>query len=353
VCASDAGSEVCTYLPRDPLNCGGCGIECSGGLGSCLLGTCFEARPPALPSPRWALAAAADLDGGVYAIGGSDEYGRAYPTVTRYTGTDAGWVSVHSLASARSSLAAATGLDGKIYALGGAIGLAATGAAEVYDPALDQWSALPPMPTPRAWLTAASGADGRIYSIGGQLSSFSSLPDGGVSGTYTASSAVEIYDPATGQWSSGPSLPTARWLLAAARGPDGAIYAMGGQTDQSTPTDVVERLSPDGGWETIAPLSSKRSGLGVTVGPDGQLYAMSGYTTGGIVVGTVDVYNVTTASWTQTWDLPTPRYGFGATTAAGPNGYIFTIGGGITGPLSAVLSTVEVLVLVDGFMQWQ
>jgi hypothetical protein len=115
----------------------------------------------------------------------------------------------------------------------------------------------------------------------------------------------------------------------------------------------VERLTVDGGWQTVAPLSSKRSGLGATVGPDGHIYAMSGYVNGGIMVGTVDVYDVAAATWTQTWDLPTPRYGFGATTAAGPAGYIFTIGGGISGPLSAVLSTVEVLVMVDGFQQWQ
>jgi N-acetylneuraminic acid mutarotase len=318
-----------------------------------LLGQCFEVIPPALPLQLWSLAAAADLDGGVYAIGGEDVYGRSHAVVYRFTGSQEGWVSMQPLATARASLAATTGLDGKIYALGGAVGLVPSGAAEVYDSALNQWSALPSLPTPRVWLAAATAADGRIYALGGQLITRSDLPDGGVAHSYTASNAVEIYDPATGTWSSGPSLLTARIALAAVRGRDGAIYAMGGQTDQATPTDVVERLSPDGGWEAIAPLSSKRTGLAAAVGPDGHLYAISGNIPGGATVGTVDVYDLDAGSWSQVSDLLTPRFGLAAATAAGPNGYIYTVGGAVSGPLNAVLSTVEVLALVDGYSQWQ
>jgi N-acetylneuraminic acid mutarotase len=318
-----------------------------------LLDTCFEARPPALPAFRWTLAAAADLDGGVYAIGGSDEFARNTATVWRFTGTDAGWVSVHPLGTARSALAAATGSDGKIYALGGQLGAGASAVAEVYDPGLNQWSPLPAMPTPRAWLGAAAATDGRIYAIGGQLISLSTLPDGGVAATYSASGAVEIYDPSSGLWSSGPSLPTPRAVLAVARGSDGSIYAMGGGVEGGVATAVVERLAADGGWQSVAPLSVARAGLAAAMGSDGHLYAIGGIAQGGIVVDNVDVYDFASGTWSAGGGLPTARYGLAAATATMPNGYLFTMGGAVAGPLSAVLSTVEVLAFVEGYTQWQ
>jgi streptogramin lyase len=260
---------------------------------------------------------------------------------------------MHPLATARSTLAATTGRDGKIYALGGVVGSLASDAVEVYDPIMGRWSALPAMPTARAWLAAVTAPDGRIYAIGGQLIALATLADGGVALSANASGAVEVYDPASGHWSSGPSLPTARWAHAAVLGPDGAIYVMGGQTDSSTPTDAVERLLPDGGWQGVTPLSSARSGLAAAVGPDGRLYAVSGYIHGGAAVGTLDVYDTTTGNWSAGNPLPTPRYGLAAATAPGPNGYLFTLGGGVPGPLSAIVSTVEVLALVGGYQQWQ
>jgi hypothetical protein len=318
-----------------------------------LLSTCFGVRPPALPAPRWTLAAAADLDGGVYAIGGTDEFSRNTATVWRFAGTDAGWIALHPLETARSALAAATGSDGRIYALGGQLGANTSAVAEVYDPGLNLWSPIAAMPTARAWLGAAAASDGRIVAIGGQLITLSSLPDGGVSSSVSATGAVEIYDPSTGTWSTGPSLPTPRWGLAVVRGADGSIYAMGGLAGAGGQTAVVERLVSDGGWQSVAPLSVARAGLAAAMGSDGHLYAISGFVQSGAVVDTVDVYDFASGMWSPGIGVPTARYGLAAATAAGPNGYIFTLGGGIDGPLSAILSTVEVLTLVNGYTQWQ
>jgi N-acetylneuraminic acid mutarotase len=71
------------------------------------------------------------------------------------------------------------------------------------------------MPTARAGFAAATGPDGRIYAIGG----------GGDTGS---GNTVEAYAPGTNSWATLASMPTARSLLAAATGPDGRIYAIGG-----------------------------------------------------------------------------------------------------------------------------
>src|SRR5947199_59368 len=85
-----------------------------------------------------------------------------------------------------TAAAAAVALDGKVYVLGGSDGSAASGALEVYDPALNSWSRKAPMPTPRVFLAAAA-VNGRIYAIGG-------APD--CCGNATTN-VVEVYDPAT------------------------------------------------------------------------------------------------------------------------------------------------------------
>jgi hypothetical protein len=351
-CGPDAGPTLCAFLPKDPVNCGQCGLQCSAGLGNCLDGKCYGVRPPALPAPRWTLAAATDLAGAVYAIGGSDEVSRNTSTVWRFTGTDAGWEAVQSLTTARGALAATAGKDGRIYAIGGSSGALTSSVAEVFDPATNHWTLLPALPTPRDWLAAATALDGRIYTFGGQLITYTTLPDGGVQASYAASSAVEVYDPSTNAWSSGPSMPTARWAHGAVVGPDGAFYVVGGQTDLTNPTDRVERLLPDGGWQTLPSLSKARSGLAAAVGPDGRIYAIGGYVHGGALDGTVDVYDVSAGTWSVApLPLLTPRYGLAAATAPGPRGYIFALGGGLSGSVGGVVSTVEVL--ITDFGQWQ
>jgi N-acetylneuraminic acid mutarotase len=74
------------------------------------------------------------------------------------------------------------------------------------------------MPTGREFVAAATGPDGRIYAIGGALGG------PGVGDT----NSVEAYTPGTNSWATVASMPTARAGFAAATGPDGRIYAIGG-----------------------------------------------------------------------------------------------------------------------------
>ena len=111
-------------------------------------------------------------------------------------------------------------LDGKLYAIGGGEPKPPPSEVtriDVYDPATDTWTigAIPDMPTRTTHLGPTCPVlNGKIYKIGGWNG-------------YHALSTVEVYDSATGTWSTETSMPTARWEPAYDV-VNGKIYAVGG-----------------------------------------------------------------------------------------------------------------------------
>jgi hypothetical protein len=202
----------------------------------------WSPAPPML-TPRMGLAAVTGPDGLIYAIGGSGGGSLSLATVEAYDPDKEAWNPKASLQTERSFLAAVTGPDGKIYAIGGLNFLPRGGAlatVEVYDPKNPTlgWTPGPPLPAPRFGLAAAVGPDGLIYAIGG---------NGIDKGQEVAEKTVYSYDPlAPGGWIPQENLKTAQGNLAAATGPDGRIYAIGGahiQGTEVTPLDTVEAFT--------------------------------------------------------------------------------------------------------------
>jgi Galactose oxidase, central domain len=97
--------------------------------------------------------------------------------------------------------------------------------AEIYDPGTGHWSATGSLHVARAFHTAALLADGRVLVVGGQVPVTES--DG--SRTYGPIDAAEVYDPATGTFTSIGlmSLPRAEQLSATVL-PDGRVLITGG-----------------------------------------------------------------------------------------------------------------------------
>jgi len=261
-----------------------------------------------LPTRQTHFGAAAGPDGKIYAIGG-DDGSNTVDTVEAYDPTSNSWSAEAPMPIARGDLAAATGHDGKIYAIGGdnnsSQGL---DTVEAYDPATNSWSTKAPMPAARVFLAAATGTDGKIYAIGG----VDSLASTNAVGT------VEAYDPATNSWSTKAPMPTARAGLEAATGPDGKIYAIGGvdnpgsYSGQSTLNGdivgTVEAYDPTtNSWTTKASMPTARYFLAAATGPDGKIYTIGGLDSGSASVGTiagqgvgtstVEAYDSTTNSW--------------------------------------------------------
>jgi hypothetical protein len=238
----------------------------------------WSAAPP-MPQALGMHAAASipGTPGALHVLGGADSSGTQ---VTAHEVYDPGasaahaWSSAHPMLTPRSGHAAVSA-GGLIYAIGGfnsSNNVLAN--LEVYHPSADQWTTLSPLTTPRGYLAAVAGPDGNtIYAIGGTSQPLSPL------------NTVEVYDIAADSWKTitAPPLPVTTCGLAAAVGPNGVIYAIGGKNTSSLPsgsaspfTANVYSYDPTDGWRMQAPLAGARAYAAAATGPDGLVYAIGG-----------------------------------------------------------------------------
>ena len=200
------------------------------------------------------------LDDRIWITGGmTGDRGNKLSTTEIYDPSTDSWEMGVPMLTGRSSLAAAQ-VDGTIYAIGGStLQTPYLDIVEAYDPAAGAWTQLAPITLPR-YEHAAVALDGLIYVIGGQT------PTG-------PTAAMEIFDPANGSWTAGPPMATARGSMRAVAW-DGKIWAGGGNT-QDGPSDSWEVFDPGTGeWSagpsTPAPLYN--FGLAVYAGELHAIY---------------------------------------------------------------------------------
>src|SRR6266576_2820088 len=98
-----------------------------------------------MPTPRYSLAVA-NVNGMLYAVGGSQSYGRVHAEVEAYDPASDTWTTRASLPTARAGFGAAV-VDGILYAVGGYGGGGV--AVDAYDPATDTCTPTVPMPPAR------------------------------------------------------------------------------------------------------------------------------------------------------------------------------------------------------------
>lgn len=170
------------------------------------------------------------------------------------------WIGIAAMPSPRAGHGFVA-LGDRIYALGGR----GEGASRVlaYDPASNRWSAVgDAMPGVRVAAAYVAHND-RIYAIGG-------LVDG------NATARVDIFDPATGRWQSGPALPSPRAGHVAAL-MNGRIHVTGGEQRRPPRTygDHYVLDAGAGAWRNAAPMPSPRHGA-VAAAADGKLVVAGG-----------------------------------------------------------------------------
>ncbi|MFL5863224.1 MAG: Kelch repeat-containing protein [Solirubrobacteraceae bacterium] len=244
-----------------------------------------------LPPPALTQLAAATLAGQVHVIGGTRGGPVVVPAATHsiFNPATNAWTAGAALTTARAAHAAVTGSDGYIYAIGGiTAGGGETNSVERYDPAADAWSPVASMPTPRQGL-AACVVGTNIYAIGGQNSPSQAL------------TTVEVFSTVLGTWNAValPSLPLGRTQLAASAGPGGLIYAIGGLDSSGTPVSDVHSWDQamSSTWLTVSSaLGSTTARLAAALGPDGRLYAVGGNTTLSDAAATANAEVFTTAA---------------------------------------------------------
>lgn len=244
-----------------------------------------------------------------------------------------------TMSSARALHSAIRLNDGRVLIAGGAD---ATGAVlsscEIYDPATNSFSNTANMSTPRILHGATVLADGRVMVAGGT----STLqPDVVAAITGTLSSA-EIFNPATGTWSSAPSLAGRTLAPALTLLSTGKVMVSGGVSvsiffgipiSANSSTSVRLYDAGSNSWSAGASMAQARAGHQynqVTLN-DGRVLMTGGVnvpsllnaTNAAPIVG-AEVYNPTSNSW-QTVNMPNARALHSATVLA--DGRVAACGG--------------------------
>jgi N-acetylneuraminic acid mutarotase len=218
-------------------------------------------------------------------------------------------------------------LHDKIYVFGGFVRPASLLAWQPinrsweYDPATDAWKELAPMPTPRG-AGAAVAVGGKIYVIGGARSNKPNdegapIPLGSTDQIVVGT--VEEYDPATNQWRSRSSMPTARnHFFAAAVG--GRIYAIDGRigtvfVTKSDVIDLIEAYDPaTDHWAYAGRAPTTRGDVTGDV-HNGLLYIAGGEFQDferKMTFWSVEVFNPATGAWSNLPHMQVARHGFAA-----------------------------------------
>jgi N-acetylneuraminic acid mutarotase len=226
------------------------------------------------------------------------------------------WTSKTAMPQGKSSFGIVV-LDGKIYAIGGCVrnyvsswteGLSGTietvDTNYEYDPTVDSWTSLLPMPTAR-YDFATVVYDDSIYCIGGLQSVFRNGHSLEVS-----TGAVEVFNFSTNKWETKTSMPTPRdSFVTIVYGDD--VYCVGGGINE-----VYNMVSDT--WQTKSALPFNGSIITADV-VHGKLYLTSD--------SLMHVYDPSANSWAAKEAIQTENYG---TVSAVIGNKIYFISAGLT-----------------------
>jgi N-acetylneuraminic acid mutarotase len=202
---------------------------------------------------------------------------------------------------------------GQVYSVGGlSNGLSGTSAGFVYDPATQQWSALPAMPQ-AVEAPQAAFIDGKLYVVGGWDANGNPVQK------------LQIYDPRSHTWSGGAYIPHG-YAAAGVAVLNGEIYIVGGCGNGYCGYRDVQVYDPaTNAWSTVAPYPQPVSweGCGAI---DGSVYCAGGVTSSATGADTNAGYSYNPASgqWSPIAGVPIDLWGMSYATA---NGQLLLSGG--------------------------
>jgi hypothetical protein len=172
---------------------------------------------------------AALLANGKVLIAGGWTFGDYTPEAEIYDPATGTWTKTVKMSRARVLHSAVTLADGRVLVAGGTDTAGAVAAAELFDPASGTWSVTGSLATPRELAQLVLLGDGSVLLVGGQLV----FPASDLVGT------TEVYNPATGAWTTAASLGTKRKSDTVTALSSGQVLIAGGEDlNSSSPTSI-------------------------------------------------------------------------------------------------------------------
>lgn len=160
-------------------------------------------------------------------------------------------------------------------------------AVEIYDPSTGESRAAADMNGSRGGHVAALLGDGRVLVAGGRRLSIDE--EGSRSIGFVAS--VEIYDPVADTWTRAADMDSPRWAHTITAMDDGSVLVVGGENEDGKVASA-ERYDPAAdAWVEVSRMVDGRSGHSMEILPDGRLMVAGGSGP------TVEVYDFTTREW--------------------------------------------------------
>jgi hypothetical protein len=244
------------------------------------------------------------------------------PKASAQTVSGASFTAAGTMTSPRVAQTATLLGNGKVLMTGGTIAeFTMTNTAELFDPASGTFTSLFPnhMFSARAAHTATLLPSGKVLIAGGFNYETSNR-------TLTT---AELFDPATGTFTSLPSMTTDRRYHTATLLPNGKVLIAGGYRDTEVATHTAEIFDP--ATETFTPLASTmilgRGDHTATLLPNGKVLIVGGYTccdaTG--LDSRADLFDPATGTFTPTVFMGVILFLHTATLL--PNGKVLIAGG--------------------------
>ena len=207
-------------------------------------------------------------------------------TVAAFNPAGGTWTVTGSLNTPRAGHTATLLPNGVVLAAGGGATLAS---AELYDPAGGSWAATGSLNTPRSDHTATLLPNGMVLVAGGRDSNSSFSPI----------ATAELYDPASGTWTTVGNLSTARYFHTATLLPNGMVLAAGGVDSLFIASANAELFDPaSGSWTATSNLNTARESHTGTLLPNGMVLAVGGFGSNGNVSSSAELFAAAS--------LPTP-----------------------------------------------
>jgi Protein kinase domain/Kelch motif/Galactose oxidase, central domain len=282
-------------------------------------------------------------DGSVLAAGGQRN-GIPQATAQLYVPSTGKWQSLPNMAVARAQATATVLKDGRVLVAGGWSSYSnttwtATRTAEIYDPATGSWTSAAPMQAARGLHTATLLADGRVLAVGG-----ATAWAGGATNPANVDLGIladsEIYDPAADTWTEvAAPMSTARATQSAVLLATGHVLVVGGWGGRGHATlATVEDFDPaTGAWHSDASLTTARGQTRLVTLADGRVMVIGGDTSDWYAIGSCELFDPSTGKWTMAAGLPEAVYWPAVAVLA--DGRVLVAGG------SANLSTVGTIEL--------